>query len=263
MGWRKCLVFAAVIVSLFSGRIVAEEDLAALVESGQLDRARERAKNILSRDADHPVALYYLGRLTPDFAASRGYFERLLEGHPGHDFADDALFELAEMDYAGLALYERARRRYRELLAAYPQSTLAPRAYYRLGLTFLVMMQPDSSEAAFLKAATFSEPGLTPYIQMGLEKARGLKGAPSQANRPPVWLVQAGAFKRRQNAEKLQTRLEAAGFRVQIEQRAGSSWYFVRVGPYPDQAAAGQAKKRLRERAKIRDGMVIKRPQNP
>ena len=262
MGWRKCLVFAAVIGSLFSGRIVAEEDLAALVESGQLDRARERAKNILSRDEDHPVALYYLGRLAPDFAESRRYFERLLEGHPDHDFADDALFELAEMDYAGLALYERARRRYRELLAAYPKSPLAPRAYYRLGLTFLVMMQPDSAEAAFLKAAKFAEPGLTPYLQMGLEKARGLKGVPpkEQADRSPVWLVQVGAFKRRQNAEKLRTRLEAVGFQAQIEQRAGSSWYFVRVGPYPDRAAAGQAKKRLRERAKIRDGMVIKRP---
>ncbi|MCZ6632311.1 MAG: SPOR domain-containing protein [bacterium] len=189
------------------------------------------------------------------------------------------IFDQAEREYAGLGQYKTARRLYRDLLEAYPENllgNLAPRAYYRIGLTFLAWMQPDSAGVAFRKAASFSDSELASYIQMGMDKARGLgarvdtpdhlsasKMVPegdSRLQSGPYWMVQVGAFKGKENAGRLQKRLEELDFQAQVERRSGSRWLVVLVGPFSDRAAATKAKKRLLDRAKIRDSLIIQRP---
>ena len=181
------------------------------------------------------------------------------------------IFDQAEREYAGLGRYETARRLYRDLLATYPESllgNLAPRAYYRIGLTFLALMQPDSAVVAFQKAASFSDSELASYIQLGMDKARGLGATVDTPGRPsaskmvregPYWMVQVGAFKGEENAGRLQKRLEELGFQAQVERRSGSKWLVVLVGPFSDRAAATKAKKSLLDRAKIRDSLIIQR----
>ena len=188
------------------------------------------------------------------------------------------IFDQAEREYAGLGRYETSRRLYRDLLEAYPESllgNLAPRTYYRIGLTFLALMQPDSAVMAFRKAASFSDSELASYIQMGMSKARGLGARVDTPDLPsaskmvpagdaglppgPYWMVQVGAFKGRGNAGRLQKRLEELGFQAQVERRSGSRWLVVLVGPFSDRAAATKAKKRLLDRAKIRDSLIIQR----
>ena len=122
----------------------------ALFEAGRFEAARAGFERRLETRPNDPEALYFLGRLSPSGAVSRGFFERLLAAHPKHALADDALFELAEAEYGGgQGLYLTARRRYRRLLSSYRDSPLAPRAHYRVGLTFLITRKPDSAAVAF------------------------------------------------------------------------------------------------------------------
>lgn len=174
----------ACLACLWPGTLGAEqEEPVALFRSGRYDEAREAFAERLSRQPDDPEALYYMGRLAREGAKSRGYFERLLEVHPDHDLADEALYELAEGDYAGpQGLYLRARRRYEHLLESHPESPLSPRARYRIGLIHLVLRQPDSAAVAFqelLRRSPTSE--MAPFARLGVAESYAQMGRLGEA----------------------------------------------------------------------------------
>ncbi len=151
------------------------EDPVALFQRGEYEAARIGFRQVAAARPDDPVALYYLGRLTADFARSRAYFEAVVKRHPKHDLADDALFELAEAVYAGpMDRYEAARAMYRRLLAEYPVSSLTDRAHYRIGLTFLAAAAPDSALVSLRRADLSSEAG--PLAGLAIIEALTLKG---------------------------------------------------------------------------------------
>ncbi len=147
-----------------------QADPFALFEAGRYEAARLAFEHRLAVRANDPEALYFLGRLSRSGAESKGFFNKLLATHPDHERADDALFELAEADYGGgQGLYVTARRRYRRLLSSYPDSPLAPRAYYRVGLTFLITHMPDSAALAFRAVLDgFPTSDVRPLAHLGL-----------------------------------------------------------------------------------------------
>ena len=81
---------------------------------------------------------------------------------------------------------------------------------------------------------------------------------------PPVqkgWIVQAGAFTRHDNAQKLRDRLRQQGFAAELEQITVDKGTLVRVwvGPFHDKAEAKAAQARL-EREHNLKGVVIAYP---
>ncbi|RME82223.1 MAG: hypothetical protein D6771_07320 [Zetaproteobacteria bacterium] len=75
------------------------------------------------------------------------------------------------------------------------------------------------------------------------------------------WFVQAGSFRRREDADKLAARLKAEGFAVEIVAARipdKGLWYRVQAGPYPTQQEAERARHLLHERLKVR-GFVLRR----
>jgi len=57
------------------------------------------------------------------------------------------------------------------------------------------------------------------------------------------WLVQAGSYGSQANADKVAAQLKAHGFHAAVSRfsKSGKSFFRVRVGPYPDRAAAEKA----------------------
>jgi len=179
-----CLAFFAGHLFLLAASIQAKpDDPVAMFRAGRFDEARAGFQKRLSGRPDDPEALYYLGRLTPQGAKSQVYFERLLKAYPGHDLADDALFEVAEAAYAGPSgRYIHARTLYRQLLTAYPDSPLAPRALYRIGTTFLVTRQPDSAAVVFRRILDgFPDSEMVAYARLGRVEADAQKGHTAEA----------------------------------------------------------------------------------
>jgi len=177
------ILFAAALLWLSAPLRGETADGRALFEAGAFSEAREAFLGRLEGDPTDPEALYYLGRLTPENARSQTYFRQLLEAHPAHPLADDALLELAEGTYAGSSgRYIRARGLYRRLVASYPGSPLVPRALCRIGATFLVTRQPDSARVAFERVvAKYPQSEVALHARRGLIESLELLGDSTRA----------------------------------------------------------------------------------
>ncbi len=207
---QDCAVFVVAVMACLAGLCpgtpgAEQEEPVALFRSGRFDEAREAFAERLSQEPDDPEALYYMGRLAREGAKSRGYFERLLQVHPEHDLAVDALYELAEEDYAGpQGLYLRARRRYEGLLESHPESPLAPRARYRIGLIHLVLRQPDSAAVAFqelLGRSPSSE--MAPFARLGVVESYAQMGRRAEALEAAQALLAGGPSPVAERAQEL------------------------------------------------------------
>ena len=283
--WVICLLFP--IVSLLAERLAwAADDPVALFEAGKFEEAKQAFVKVVSRDPDDPVAMYYLGRLSTEGAQSRRYFTRLLQKYPRHSLADDAQFELAETDFADPAgLYLSARSRFRQLLAEFPDSPHTAMAYYRIGLTFLVVNQPDSAIAAFDFAQGRNDPDVIPQARLGTLEALLMKGQKDLVlQQAEIWMVEGagdvveevrdlihrlgsgvlpptekegkfwvrvGVFENARNVAALKKRLEDAGFGVVSDRRVGAKQIYVFAGPYVKKADAERDRKRISERENL------------
>ncbi|MDA0746733.1 MAG: tetratricopeptide repeat protein [bacterium] len=270
------------------------DDPVAMFREGRFEEAKAVFGQKLAAHPDDAEALYYLGRLTSEAAKSKGYFERLLAVHPQHDLAGDALFELAELNFAGPSgLYLNAQRQYWKLLAEYPKSSLAPRALYRIGLTYMILRQPDSAAVVFRQVMDrYPASEMVPYAHLGvvesyvqagraedaLREARALEAAgpgpvraavreqiedlapDSETVEPGVrFWVRVGVFGSAENVKALSGRLEVQGFRVRVEELAGRGLHVLLAGPFPDRGAADGARVRIEVAEKIRC-LVVERP---
>ena len=266
-------------------------DPVALFRDGQFDRAREAFARRLTAEPDNPETLYYLGRLTLEGAKSREYFVRLLKIHPAHELADDALFELAEADYAGPSgRYFSAENRYRKLLNKFGGSPLAPLARYRLGSVYLMTQRPDSALAEFQTVLDTSPgSGIAPHARLGrieaLVLAARIKEAEREADalsagRPPLavvarlavlkqllrgqdtagnFWVRVGVFGNGENLRRISRRLAEAGFPVREEATTVHDLRILMVGPFPDRAAASREKPRVEKEAGVVNCIIVER----
>ncbi|MDE3258513.1 MAG: tetratricopeptide repeat protein [Gemmatimonadota bacterium] len=266
-------------------------DPVALFRDGRFDRAKVAFTRVLNAEPENPVALYYLGRLTPEGAKSRGYFRRLLKSHPRHELADDAQFELAEADYAGPSgRYYRAANRYKRLLDEYGSSPLVPLTRYRLGCVYISTQRPDSALSVFQSIIDASpHAGIAPHARLGRIEALVLARRTREAKReadalvadspPPavaarlavlrellkgrdsagrVW-VRVGVFGSGDSLRRASGRLVRAGFPVVDEAAKVTGFRVLLVGPFPDRSAAEAQKPRVEKEAGVAHCVVVER----
>ncbi len=240
--------------------------------------ARRAFEARLDATPEDAVALYYLGRLTPEDGLAARHFERLLEVAPDDSLADDARLALAESAYASpLGLFKTARRHYRRLIEDYPRSEHRHLALYRLGKTFVVTGEPDSASVYFSQVLEAGVGDLRTFARFG--EAEALRQAGKQVTQPdadPVYpfasgragpspmatndegsayWIQAGAFRREEGARVLAERLRIA--KLSVEQHRNSRGLIVlRVGPFPSREEAVRIVRHLKDVEHI-DAMVI------
>jgi tetratricopeptide (TPR) repeat protein len=299
----KCLVWLCAALVLMIPGISGSRasggaaSLEALFGAGKYDAAREVCRQRLTADPDSPDALYYLGRLSPDGASARSFYERLLAAHPSHHLADDAQLELAELAFGGpYELYRQARARYMDLLEAHAGSPHAAQALCRIGQTYLIEGATDSARAFFERCLGLEpRPGVAWLAQLGLAQADLQAGDSSAAaarmaapgagvpgillkdlskrlalvgtrDRSPgaqpvparqTW-IQVGAFRVAEYAASLVQRLKDAGLGAEDVFASGRGLHLVFAGPFVDRAQAKQALGRIQERTGIR-GYILTR----
>ncbi len=222
----------------------------ALFEAGKFQEAQKAFQDRLDKQIDDPEALYYLGRLTTEGASSRRFFERLLEKHPDHALADDALFELAEADYADPGeRFLSARRRYHRLLERYPQSNYVPAAFYRIGLTYLAVNVPDSALLAFNQSIEHSASEWGPLARLGAIEALSLLGRRDQALQlAEVWMQKgAGDLKAELQALIDHLRPKGDGLTRPDSSSVHPSVFWVRVGAFGNVRNVEALKNRLQQ----------------
>ncbi len=127
---------------------ISQSEAIALYESGQHDGARDAFLRILEDQPREPVALFYLGRLEPDPEAAEQYFLKVLLHAPKHALADDALLEVARIQF-DLERHEEAVNACNQLLKANPDSALREETRLLLGQALLAARRPELSRMVF------------------------------------------------------------------------------------------------------------------
>ena len=122
--------------------------------------------------------------------------------------------------------------------------------------------QEPALQAAPPVAESPAEPAPAPPAAGGAsaEKAGGAASAPAKV--VAGWAVQTGVFAARANAEKMNAKLQTAGYPSYIEkiEREGRALYRVRVGPEVLRSEAVKLRAAVMEKLSLKDAMVVDYP---
>ena len=234
-----------------------------LAQEGQGDSARALAGRILAATTPgnprYAEALYTVALVAATTDHRRLHLQRLAVEFSHSEWADDALLQLAQLDYAArnpAGTVENIQR----LLGDYPMSPI--RATAALWGARAAFDQRDGSLACQWADLGLAAVGTDIEIRNQLEYQRdrcralvssdstaAARVAPPPAPPPPPpppptgWQVQVAAFKTTAETEGTVSRLKELEYPAQVVQEG--AWFKVRAGPFPDRARAQQALTRI------------------
>jgi cell division protein FtsN len=84
-------------------------------------------------------------------------------------------------------------------------------------------------------------------------------GAPATIERPGVYVLQAGSYRKQEDADRIQAQLRKQGIEANVQRVAVDDdvWHRVRIGPITDLAELNRLRARLRA-ADFTDALVIR-----
>lgn len=166
-----------------------------LYKEARFEEAKAKFEAYLATHPNDPNTLYYLGKLETDGIKSQEYYRKLWIEHPGHPLADDALYAIAEYNYAK-GYYSTARGMFRNLLILYPESEFAQKSQYWLGVVYLVMDKPDSARVEFRSyQRKYPNSELFPWATLGIADSYFQEKRFNQALKEYQWLLRSRSGK--------------------------------------------------------------------
>tara|TARA_B100000029_G_scaffold389840_1_gene386358 strand:+ start:57120 stop:57947 length:828 start_codon:yes stop_codon:yes gene_type:complete len=126
----------------------ALKDAVALYKTGDLDQAREAFLHILDTQPKEPNALFYLGHINTDLISAEQYFLQVILSNPQHNLADDALLELARINFTQKK-YKETASKCNKILKTYPDTNLINETYLLLGQALLAESRPALARIVF------------------------------------------------------------------------------------------------------------------
>ena len=121
--------------------------------------------------------------------------------------------------------------------------------------------EPAPAPAASPVAESPAEPAPAPAAGGApADKASGAASAPAKV--VAGWAVQTGVFAARANAEKMNAKLQTAGYLSYIEkiERDGRALYRVRIGPEVLRSEAVKLRAAVMEKLSLKDAMIVDYP---
>ncbi len=226
-----------------------------LAQEGSGDSARAIAGRILTTtapdDPKYAEALYASAVVAASPREKRLFLQRIAVEYSQSEWADDALLQLAQLDYAGRDA-AGAVGQIDRLLADYPESPLrAPAALWGARAAFDVRDRERACRWSDLGlGAVGDNVELKNQLEFQRERCRALAREESTAAPPqpapaaPGWLVQVAAVKTRAEANVEVARIKRLDLPAEVIQEGG--WFKVRSGPFPTRERASAAMSRLR-----------------
>lgn len=175
------------------------------IAEGKSDSVASKLPLLQQKYPHSPGVLYIEGLITSDGTEAIHYFTMVADSFPRNPWAADALARMAEV-FRATGASTNAARQIERLHHEYPQSPYITSRY-------LTQISSDSSDKNVL-----------PHRDIVKEYA-----------------IQIGAFAVRQNAEQIQKKLEAGGFKADIFENlldGKNLLYLVWIGSYSSEEAA-------------------------
>lgn len=238
-----------------------------LAQEGLGDSARSIVGRVLAAtppsSAGHPEVLYTIAVVASSVQDKRLYLQRVVVEYSLSDWADDALLQLAQVDYA-LGAPGNSVQHVRLLLRDYPTSPLRARAaLWGARAAFDTREQPLACQwIATGLASVGDEVELRGQLEFQQERCRTPTPTALGPAAPPgsvSWVVQVAAVSSRAAADDAVAtlrRLDYAAFALQD----GDLWK-VRAGPFGSEAQARAALGPIKQR--FRGELIVLRNPAP
>jgi hypothetical protein len=279
---RRVAAFTLVVGMCFGRPAVAQTDprlvdVLRIAQEGASDSARGIISRLLLQtpptDSVYPQMLYTMGLVSRSVDEMRRNYTRVAVEFNNSSWADDAIYRLALLDYAGGNLASAARQLDR-IRNDYPDSPLiataaewAARAFFEQkkvteGCTWLALGLQHANDDVELKNRLDYLNGrcVVQPVTAGTPATAADTATPTPTPAAPVrtgFGVQVGAVNTQAAADKLAKDLKDAGFTSYIVKEG--ALFKVRAGPYPDRPKATQAAEQVRRKLN-RSPFVVKEP---
>ena len=245
------LLILCVVPSCLAQEVV--DRVKSLYANDRLEELEEILPQAVELYPDHPTVRFMQGILEHDAQKAIAHFRYVFENSKNSDFADHALLRLGQFDYIN-GEYGDARKKFSYLARHYPDSRLKDDAQYLFCQSYLAEGKTDTARV-FFKSFIDNAPQ-SPYSDLAIDdlESTGERGERQRENPENAvdsrYSIQIGAFRNRENAERVFAKFEEIVKTVQIVEKRveGKIFYAVWIGSFTSKSAAKSFAKRIVEK---------------
>ncbi len=228
------------------------------VQSGRTDEALSFIQN--STNLPETPELFFLqGLLEKDGELAVNYYERIIRSYPESEYVDDAMMKLGEYYYSS-GLYVQAANWFRNVADDHPDYP-----YIKMTAKLLLKSLEIAGENELVREYTNKFMEKMPDLwDNDIQLKSPARGAKYQV-RPPAagkgeFVIQVGAFGKREGADSRAELLNKNGFPARVEQihSGGKTLNAIFVGNYATREEAEAVKSKIRTELGL-DSFIVKK----
>lgn len=219
----RLLLLLSIVLSADAYAQLSASQLLTLAESGKSDSVRSILPELLERYPENAEYLFVDAVITEDGNAAFTKFGSIVQNHPASKYADAAQYRIYQY-YFALGAYKKADSTQAVLKKNYPKSPYVPYANGTMEMAEKKELTVET-QAELKPSGKFEGKSEGKPMAKGKVKQVAVKPEPAKA----AWLVQAGAFIQKDNAEALKKQLSQTGltFLIKEKQAAGATLFVV------------------------------------
>ena len=220
----------------------------SLIDEGELDGVKENLPELLSKYPNDPGVLFLKALLTDDGESALEQYKYIVKTFPKSIYAPEAAMKIGEYFYAR-GLYTQCASLLKNIPIKYPRYPEMQRLTELMINSFNAIGEADSAKYyALIIKSMF--PAIETNIQNNDNKLSQVFSFRKKTEDLGPYVVQIGAFSRKENAKRLKLQVRQLGHDVSINkvESNGKTFYAVRVNRYSSKIKAEQVGKNIKSK---------------
>ena len=227
------------IILIFSSLSSQNIDLYfSLIEEGELDGVKENLPELLSKFPNDSGVLFLKAVLTDDGESALEQYKYILKNFPKTKYAPDAAMKIGEYFYAR-GLYTQCASLLKNIPVEYPRYPQMQRLTDLMVNSFNAIGEADSAKYyALIIKSMF--PAIETNLELKDSKLSQVFSFKKKSENLGPYVIQIGAFSRKENAKRLKLQVSQLGHDVSINKvdSNGKTFYAVRINRYKSKVKA-------------------------
>ena len=220
----------------------------SLIDEGELDGVKENLPELLSKYPNDPGVLFLKALLTDDGESALEQYKSIVKTFPKSIYAPEAAMKIGEYFYAR-GLYTQCASLLKNIPIKYPRYPEMQRLTELMINSFNAIGEADSAKYyALIIKSMF--PAIETNIQNNDNKLSQVFSFRKKTEDLGPYVVQIGAFSKKENAKRLKLQVRQLGHDVSINkvESNGKTFYAVRVNRYSSKIKAEQVGKNIKSK---------------
>ena len=251
-----------IILVIFIFSILASQNIDlyfSLIDEGELDGVKENLPELLSKYPNDSGVLFLKALLTDDGESALDQYKYIVKTFPKSIYAPEAAMKIGEYFYAR-GLYTQCASLLKNIPIKYPRYPQMQRLTELMINSFNAIGEADSAKYyALIIKSMF--PAIETNISNNDNKLSQVFSFGKKTEDLGPYVVQIGAFSKKENAKRLKLQVRQLGHDVSINKvdSNGKTFYAVRINRYSSKIKAEQIGKNIKSKLGV-NYKVLYRP---